>query len=39
MIPEVPPLLHERLEAQYGTELAREIEAGYVRKRTTFRAV
>ena len=37
MIPEVPPLLHERLEAQYGTELAREIEAGYVRKRTTFR--
>ena len=37
MIPEVPPLLHERLEAQYGAELAREIEAGYVRKRTTFR--
>lgn len=37
MIPEVPPLLHERLEAQYGAELAREIEVGYVRKRTTFR--
>ena len=37
MIPEVPPLLHERLEAQYGAELAREIEAGYVRKHTTFR--
>ena len=37
MIPEVPPLLQERLEAQYGAELAREIEAGYVRKRTTFR--
>ena len=37
MIPEVPLLLHERLEAQYGAELAREIEAGYVRKRTTFR--
>ena len=36
-MPEVPPLLHERLEAQYGAELAREIEAGYVRKRTTFR--
>ena len=37
MIPEVPPLLHERLGAQYGAELAREIEAGYVRKHTTFR--
>lgn len=37
MVPEIPPLLQERLEAQYGKETATRIQAGFVSKRTTFR--
>ncbi len=36
-MPEIPPLLHQRLEAQYGAETAAQIEKGYVRKVTTLR--
>lgn len=36
-MPEIPALLKERLNSQYGPELASRIAAGYVRKPVTFR--
>lgn len=38
MLPKVPELLMERLNAQYGEELAAEIAAGFVRRAVTLRA-
>ena len=37
MLPNVPALLMEKLCAQYGTELAEEIVAGFVRRPVTLR--
>lgn len=37
MIPETPPLLRERLRAQYGPDLAGEIERGFIRRPVTLR--
>ena len=38
MLPAIPALLTERLTQQYGEALAREIEAGFVRRPVTLRA-
>ncbi len=37
MLPAIPALLTERLKEQYGEALAREIEAGFVRRPVTLR--
>ena len=37
MLPAIPALLSERLDRQYGAELAREIEAGFCERPVTLR--
>ena len=37
MLPNVPALLEEKLRAQYGSDLAEEIIAGFVRRPVTLR--
>ncbi len=38
MLPTIPPLLTERLTAQYGADLTAEIQSGFVRRPVTLRA-